>query len=218
MTRTERLLAAQLRELADERENVLRQLAEREATLRTDLREATSAADHYERALLTTQSAELVRAVHRTLEELGFGVIDADTTAEPDDHLEDLRITDPDAPGWVALAEVKGYTKGAKTEALTQFLRFNARYVEQNGTLPSASWYIVNQFLARDPSTRQPALHGKDGDVAAFAAASGLVIDTVALFKLLWQVQNHSITAERARKHLRTSTGRLALSALIDHG
>jgi hypothetical protein len=34
-----------------------------------------------------------------TLTELGFNAVDADAKADADDHLEDLRVTDPDAPG-----------------------------------------------------------------------------------------------------------------------
>lgn len=207
----EQSLKKSLEDLDRKREVVLSRLADRERKLRQLLRQAKEAADAYERALLTTQSDELKAAVIKALTEIGFKVADADAEAKPDDHLEDLHIEDPDAPGWIALGEVKGYTKGAKTEALTQFIRFQGRYVQRTGKLPNALWYIVNQFLARDPSTRQPVLNGKDEDVAAFAEAGGLVIDTVILFKLLAQVRKGVITDREARHHLRSSTGRLTL-------
>ena len=190
--------------------------AKSEQALRDRLKSAVEAADEYERALLTTQSDELKDAVLRALIEIGFIVVDADLDAKKDDHLEDLRISDPNESGWIALGEVKGYTKGAKTEALTQFLRFNARFVQENGRLPDACWYIVNQFLGRDPSSRQLALNGKDDDVKAFAAANGLVLDTRELFKLLSFVRKGSISPSDARANS-PRVSRKVLGARIVH-
>lgn len=210
-TSTERSLHAELAELGAERTAALAQFTDREKALREKLRSAKDAADLYERALLTTQSNELAVAVAAALRELGFTVVNADNEAAPDDHLEDLRVHDPDVPGWTALVEVKGYTKGAKTEALTQFIRFNVRYMQREGRAPDACWYIVNQFLARDPATRQRVLHGKDEDVSAFASSHGLVIDTVTLFGLLARVRDGHATAEDMRARLRDMTGRFTL-------
>jgi hypothetical protein len=70
---------------------------------------------------------------------LGFNIVDADAKAAADDHLEDLRGTDPDAPGWVTLVEVKRYAKGAKTEALSQFLRFQKHHQQRSGLLLTLS-------------------------------------------------------------------------------
>lgn len=211
LTSSERSLRERLREVNQRREDILRELTAVEADIRQKLRKASEEADNYERALLTTQSDKLVGSVIKALRELGFSVIDADQQAQSGDHLEDIRIEDSSTPGWIALGEIKGYTKGAKTEALTQFLRFNMRYVQRTGNSPNASWYIVNQFLSRDPGTRQPPLHGKDEDVAAFAAAGGLVIDTVSLFKLLSCVRDGRFTTGEARDMLRSSTGHFNL-------
>ncbi len=145
---------------------------------------------------------------------MGFEVTDADKDAASDDHLEDLHIKDPDRPGWIALGEVKGYSRGAKTEGITQFLRFNMRYTARTKQNPDANWYIVNQFLNRDPSTRQMALHGKEEDVAAFGEANGLVVDTVALFHLFARVQDGAVPPQEARKLLVQSTGRFTLPDL----
>jgi hypothetical protein len=207
-TPTERALRARLRDIADERDARMQELNEREASTRRLLDEARSAADQDERALLTETGRPLVLAVLNALSTLGFDVIDADDDAPEDDHLEDLRITDSEAPGWIALVEVKGYTKGAKTEALTQFIRFEKRYQTQNGRTADAEWYIVNQFRSRDPSTRQAALHGKDDDIAAFASSGGLVIDTVELFRVLDEVRTGSRQAGDVRRAMREATGR----------
>ncbi|MCP2247702.1 hypothetical protein LX86_006467 [Lentzea aerocolonigenes] len=207
-TTTEVSIRQEIAELDRKRTDYLAEIAAAEQSLRSRLRDAKACADEYERALLTSQSDELKFAVIRSLRELEFVVVDADQTAKDGDHLEDLHISVPDTPGWIALGEVKGYTKGAKTEALTQFLRFNARYMQENGRLPDSCWYIVNQFLGRDPSSRPLTLNGKDEDVNAFAGAGGLVLDTKELFTLLMQARDGSISLSKAREILRTTTGR----------
>src|SRR5664279_6052668 len=75
----------------------------------------SSAADRYERALLTEQSESLVGAVLRALREIGFVVTDSDLALAPGQRrLQDLIIEDPAHPHWTVLAEVKGFMKGAK--------------------------------------------------------------------------------------------------------
>ncbi|MFH9435681.1 hypothetical protein [Streptomyces rochei] len=211
MTAEEKRISAEIAEVEERRRKVLAELADRESELKQQLAAAVEVADGLERALLTTQSDALKEAVMTTLGALGFTVTDADQTAASDDHLEDLHIRDAGRPDWIALGEVKGYTRGAKTEGITQFLRFNMRYMAREKRSPDANWYIVNQFLNRDPSIRQKALHGKDEDVAAFGEANGLVIDTVELFKLFIRVQEGIIAKEEARRLLVESTGRFAL-------
>ncbi|MFJ6373234.1 hypothetical protein ACIQK5_34265 [Streptomyces virginiae] len=208
MTQQELAISEDLDTLRRHRAEILRELEGKEEALRTRLSTARSEGDSYERALLTSQSEELKSAVQRALLELGFRVIDSDASAASDDHLEDLQIGDPDSPGWVCLGEVKGYSKGAKTEALTQFIRFNSRYMARHGESPDACWYIVNQFMNRDPSRRQIVLNGKDDDVEAFGSGGGLVLDTIELFKLLKAVREGGLKAGQAREALRTGTGR----------
>ncbi|GEC10757.1 hypothetical protein SSP24_84120 [Streptomyces spinoverrucosus] len=211
LTNEELALAAEIAGVKKERAEQLDRLEKLEAALRIRMEVARDSANRYERALLTAQSDELKHVVIQALREIGFTVVDADGDAAPDDHLEDLHITDSDAPGWIALGEVKGYSRGAKTEGLTQFLRFNMRYTARSGRNPDACWYIVNQFIKRDPSTRQRVLHGKDEDLKAFGSANGLVIDTVQLFQMLRRVRDGALTAKAARELLRNASGRFAL-------
>ncbi|MFG1999735.1 hypothetical protein ACGFNU_11370 [Spirillospora sp. NPDC048911] len=212
MTPEEQSIQQDLDRLTREREVALLRFATTEDRLRQQLQEKREQVDSYERALLTTQSNNLEEAVGKVLRELGFDVENADESASPGDNLEDLHIRDTDHPDWIAIAEVKGYSKGAKTEAITQFIRFGMRYQERTKRTPNAFWYIVNQFMARDPSTRPLALNGKDEDVAAFASAGGLVIDTITLFDLVIRVREDRITAAGARDPLRNATGRFTLS------
>ena len=195
-------------EVERERVAILSDLAKREAEIAAELEVVSAAADQYERGLLTLQNDELVAAVRWALTEIGFDVEDSDTLARPGDYLQDMVVRDSELPEWVVLGEVKGYTKGAKTEVVAQFTRFAMRYVSEHGREPNALWYLVNQFLGRDPNERQPALHGKDDDVKAFAELGGLVIDTVQLFRLLMAVRRRTITSWAARSGLRDQTGR----------
>ena len=133
LTTEELAITSEIAKVEQERAEQLDRLQKIENELRARLSLTRESADKYERALLTTQSDELKNATIRALEEIGFTVVDADENADPDDHLEDLRITDPDVPNWIALGEVKGYARGAKTEGLTQFLLFNIRYTAKTG-------------------------------------------------------------------------------------
>ncbi len=206
-TQAERQLVAGLSLLDAERRQIEAHLQRRRQSLQRQLEAATASADSYERALLTEDSDQLVEAVIRALRELGFGVVDADVDASPGDNLEDLQITDADEPGWLVLAEVKGYTKGASTTAIQQLARFTTRYVLRTGQAPSGEWYIANQFRNHEPPTRQRILNGKDEDVRAFGENGGLVLDTQVLFQTLDLVRAGAVTADEARSHLRSSLG-----------
>lgn len=129
---------------------------ERAAELARALAEARTEADDYERKLLTGTGDELKLAVIRALRELGFDVADADLTAPGREHREDLRLTDPGEPDWVALGEVKGVIRGAETGALLKLTGYSAQFALTNGALPSALWFVVNQFRQQDPDTRMP--------------------------------------------------------------
>lgn len=61
---------------------------------------------------------ELVAAVADILSSLWSGVRDMDAERAPGTaKREDLRLTLGGRPGWEAIVEVKGYTKGTKTTA-----------------------------------------------------------------------------------------------------
>jgi hypothetical protein len=210
-TAEERRLRGEMVAVREAATAALQKLEQRQGDIKRQLDETRDAADAYERRLLTAQGDELRVAVMQALRELGLTVTDADADADPGDDLEDMRAQDPDEPTWEALVEVKGYSKGAKTEAIGQFMRFQKRYMARTGRLADAEWYVVNQFFGRDPSSRQKVLQGNQGDVDAFAGGGGLVIDTVVLFQVLMDVRAGSRTPQEVRTLLRTSTGRLEL-------
>lgn len=209
-TRLEVEIRDELSTLRDEREQLMLALDEREGDLLAREAVAVAAAEDGLRRLLTSQGDGLVSAVSEALEVLGFTVINVDesrdaTSGQP--KVEDLRVSDGTSPEWTNVTEVRGYSGGAKLSDLQRLGRFASLYQQSQGRLPSSRWYIVNQFISRDPSTRQPPLQGADDDVAVFAEDGGLVFDTRVLFRLVKEVQGGVRTATATRDLLKGSAG-----------
>jgi hypothetical protein len=113
-THRERRHSSNLKMLAAERHHINSYLDLRAAGLRSDLDNARAAADLYERTLLTADSDELVEAVIRALSEFGFIVVWSTQMTTPRVTIWKIS-TSPirTSPGWLVIAEVKGYAKGA---------------------------------------------------------------------------------------------------------
>ena len=210
-TRRAEWMTADEREAAGAVETAEQQLAESTAKLERDLSDARQVLDERhvransnERLLLMASGDKLVDAVAATLRPLGFDVEDRDATGGRH-KLEDLRVKDGE---WVAIAEVKGYTKGGTTRDLLSLGRFSKTYQKETGRFPDAQWYVVNQFRERDPSSRPQLLRGQDDDLDAFAEDDGVVIDTRALFRLRKAHAEAVIDAIAARKALMNARGR----------
>ena len=160
--------------------------------------------------LLTGNGNELVAAAGDALRALGFEITEPDESPARDgDKLEDLQLRDPAAPAWVCLIEVRGYGGGAKVTDLLRIGRFCERYAAATGAEPTSRWYIANHFRNDPPEHRAPPLAPNPSEVAVFAGAGGLVIDSRALFQLL---QRHAtddpadLAALRAALRDRTGT------------
>jgi hypothetical protein len=173
--------------------------------------EATAAADRGSRRLLTDQGEGLVDAVASALNEIGFDVDLMDERRKKGDLLEDLQIRDTDAPDWVALGEVKGHKKGAQLQDLLRMSRCVVRFLKDTGHEPDRQWYIVNGFLNDDPSTRPDPLKSNADEVASFAQAGGLIIDTRALFLLRQHIVRSTAEPRILRQRLREATGTLTV-------
>lgn len=209
-TRQEVDIRDQLSALRNEHEQLIRVFDEREEDLLAREASAVAAAENGQRRLLTSQGDGLVSAVSEALEALGFTAINVDeargaTPGQP--KVEDLRVRDGANPEWTNITEVRGYSAGAKLSDLQRLGRFASLYQQSQGRLPSSRWYIVNQFIARDPSTRQPPLEGANDDIAVFAGDGGLVLDTRVLFGLVREVQEGVRTALEIRDLLRRTAG-----------
>jgi hypothetical protein len=210
-TYEENRLAGELDAIRAERAAFLAATEEKEEALLTDLVKAKQAAETRERVLLTGTGDVLVETVAACLTELGFDVRNMDAVYPAKDRREDLQVTDPDTPGWVALAEVKGYTTGAKGNDLLKFGRYRLRYFQDNKEEADAAWYVVNQFSGDDPGTRESVLAASEPELATFAEDGGLAIDTADLFQLWMAVRENRLSAEQARASLTSMTGRFML-------
>ena len=155
------------------------------------------------RRLITADGKDLVMAVSAALETLGFTVTDADHLPEHKSaKQEDLRVQLGD---WIALAEVKGYTKGAKSNDLNQISKAAATFA-LGGKAVDALWYVVNANRTIDPAVRDVPLQSDPDTVNSFSSIWNLrVIDTRELFRLRRAVQDGTITKMGAQEQLRSS-------------
>lgn len=203
-------LVKDLRTLRHEHEQAMHEFQAREQALKDQLEDAAERADAGPGRLLTADGDELNMAVLKVLRDLGFGVRDMD-----DHHdqrtgakLEDLRVDDPVDPDWHCLAEVKGYTKGAKVNDVSQITgRPVAAYTKETGDFPSAVWHIVNAWRGTPPSTRPVAIP-RDDDLKPLTDSDGALIDTRDLFEAWRDVQAGQTEAEAVRGSLRSATTR----------
>lgn len=154
--------------------------------------------------LLTEDGNSLVAAVAEALTRCGFDVQDMDEehTANHGSKLEDLRATTPARPGWTALVEVKGYTRGAKVNDLPQLMGRPTRvFVDQKSKNPDALWQVVNPERGEDPGIRHRAIDN-DNDLDQFADADGVLIDTRDLFRAIRDIDSEPVTVDEVRNSL----------------
>lgn len=209
-TQTEIALHAELDGKYAEIDRLVNEYLAEKAAVGERLKQAAAAAAIFERALLTEQGEPLATAVGQALAALGFNVRDMDAEREGQAKKEDFRVTDPDAPGWEAIAEAKGFGKGVKETGLLSLGRWATAYVLETRQEPSARWYIANQFMREDPNTRPAPFETRPDIVATLVEADTLLIDTYALFRLVRAVQDAPALAGPVRTRLRDRVGRLA--------
>lgn len=210
-TPTMRASLRELDELSTKRAAVLERLAAEEASTRAALDRGAASATAGAQRVLTSDGDGLVAGVFGLLKDLGF------TVENRDDHhdqksgakLEDLLVTDD---GWACLAEVKGYTKGAKVNEVPKIAgRPSVAFAAERGNPPDAVWHIVNTWRDTDPTTR-PAAIPSDLDLAPLAEADGCLIDTRDLFCAWRDVQEGRAAAEEVRSSLRNAVTRWSWS------
>ena len=191
-----------------EEEEHQRVAEERRGTLAAEASAAIVLGDEA-RTLLTADGDRLVAKVAEVLEGFGFAVTNADDLPEHQAaKKEDLRIQEGE---WVAVIEVKGYSRGAKAEGIAQVERAARSYLRNNGHDPDALWYVVNAHRSDNPGTRPLPLQSDPGAVEGFATESnGLVIDTRDLFRLWRRVADGQMDKDEARALLRGAHGRFS--------
>ncbi|WP_147447099.1 hypothetical protein [Corallococcus sp. CA054B] len=216
MNSQEKLLHEQIETISREREVALRNFATEEQILRTQLNEERQKADAGERRLLTAQDEELVAAVKDAFAEFGFDTQNMDEVFPSNDRREDLRISLPGTPKWIAICEVKGYFKGAKISDLLKISRFQKRFIMETGAPPNQSLYIVNHYLQDPPSTRGAPLSNNAEEIKAFAEDDGVVISTADIYQLLTEFRSNQITKEQIRSMIQQARGVFSLKSSIN--
>ena len=200
-------------EAARKRAEADRMIAEAEAAVdaaEAELSKVRERVDASERVLLTGTDTPLVDVVHETLELFGFAVTDVDAGLEDGQHKkEDLRAAQGDE--WIALCEVKGYTKGGKLADLRKLDDYATLYAVEAGKPPNGKWYVVNQFRETDPNSRPQLLAGADEYLESFGSEGGLAIDTRDLFRMRKTVESGAVSKEAVRELLTTAKGRFEL-------
>jgi len=200
-------------DLAAERVRLLAELDAKEVQVDARVNAETRSAQESVWRLVETQGPVLEQAVTAALEALGF-IVDVrdDQVAPGQPKLEDLRLTDPDAPGWVVLAEVKGFEKGASPKGVVQLMtRARTAYVKEASQEPGAVYYVVNHELATPPDERNEALRG-DSAIDMLAESDGALIDTRDLLRAHVAVLQNPESAGEIRASIRASRGRWTYS------
>jgi hypothetical protein len=210
-----------IREIADaktERIRLAAQLGQRIATLESELTTSRDESDLYEKVLLTGQGDDLQRSATRALSEMGFTVKDMDEKWPDGMRREDLHIADDDVPGWLALGEVTGTRRGLGQDKVTRALNHLTAYIiRERPSVAPPMWLIANQFIEKDPNARHELLNADAID--GIREGGNLLLDSVALYRLLMFVRRDTRVAVQIRKALRDATGRFAVpeaEALIE--
>lgn len=192
------------------RTDMLAKIDEYEAAnkvLEGELQTARGRAEMYERALLTADGEDLVDAVACALTDIGLHVTDMDQHWPDNDRREDLRVFIDGDPDWVAIVEVKGFTKGVKETELQAFGRWAERFILEHQRLPDRRWFVANHDRRHDPADRPVPFTHKPAIVDVFKSQDGLIIDTVALFDVVREVRVDPSRAEDLRTWLVDALG-----------
>ena len=208
-TPQERSLAKRIVEIADEIEHLE---VERER-IENDLDAASKEADAGIRRCIWADGDDLVASVGDILEKLGFVVCHMDAEQEQGKpKREDLSLTLADRPGWEAIAEIKGYTKGTRTNDARQIREHRDRYIGKRKSPPDLTLWIANTHRDIDPSSR-PVPDSNVGEAAENIGAVHVL--TTDLYRLWALVATGSIEkAQAVQLLIGADPGRWSLPAL----
>ena len=161
-TPEERVLAERIVEIADK----VDQLKAEQKSIQVKLASVSEEANAGIRRCVWADGDDLVASIGDVLEKLGFIVRHMDTEQKQGEpKREDLRLTLANRPGWEAIAEVKGYTKGTRTNDARQIREHRDHYTIEKRSPPNLTLWIANTHRAMDPSSR-PAPDSNVGDTA----------------------------------------------------
>lgn len=208
-TPEERALAKRIKEVADEVE----QLKAEQELIQAELDTASEEAEVGIRRCIWDDGDNLIAAVGDILEELGFVVRHMDEeTEQGDPKREDLRLTLVNRPEWEAIAEVKGYIRGTRTNDARQIREHRDHYIREEIRHPDLTLWIANTHRVMDPSSR-PAPDSNVGDTAENIGAVHVL--TTDLYRLWALVATGSIEkAQAVQLLIGADPGRRSLPAL----
>lgn len=207
MTAAERQIIVQIENAKKQKQAALEEFDSRIADLEASLSKSNREANENERHLITSQGQDLVDEVACCFRKMGFGVVDVDATLDPNaPKREDLRLSDPDDANWVALVEVRGYSRSAgKTNDLIRMSRFADLYNQENGRYPDMRIYVVNGETELSPDQRTIPLLSALEDAEIFAESNGLVIWSLDLFRVIHSDEQED--AARLKESVKASNG-----------
>jgi len=154
--------------------------------LEEELAREGSRADATVRRTIRENGDELVDAVGKMLEEMGFRVEKMDEAKQPHEAKhEDLRLTLATQPKWEAIIEVKGYTKGTRAKDAQQVRMHRERYNRETGREPNLTIWLVNPWREMEPSDRPSPDKQIDENAKIVGAVCMLTTDLYLLWKSL---------------------------------
>ena len=185
MTPSQRQIIGRIEATNQQKQAAVDEFNSRLDDLEVSLAEANRKANENERRLITAQGQDLVDEVALSFEKMGFGVDDVDAGLDPNaPKREDLRLTDPADIDWVALVEVRGYSRSSgRTRDLIRIARFVELYNQETGRFPDKRIYVVNGETELPPDQRSYPLMSALEDVEIFADSGGLIIWSLDLFR-----------------------------------
>ena len=197
-TPKEKKLARQIAEVTNNIERFKTRREDLRAELDSELERASSTGI---RRVLWADGDDLVAAVKEILSSLGLAVRDMDNERQPGEpKREDLRLTLDDRPEWEAIVEVKGYTRGTRTNDARQIREHRDHYTIEKGRAPDLTLWIVNPYRTEDDPSLRPPLAGNVINTAEIIEA--VVVLASDLYRQWVLVEEGSVEASDVVRQL----------------
>ena len=169
-------------------EREIERLEDQRQGVEQELARASQTADATIRRAIWQAGDDLVDAVSEILEDIGFTVERMDEAKQPHEaKYEDLRLTLAALPDWAAIVEVKGYTKGIRTNDAKQVRMHKERYIAETRREPDLTLWLANPFRELDPSDRPQPDSNVDSTSEVIGAVCLLTTDLYQLWRIVRQ-------------------------------
>ena len=188
MTSEESVIQSKINEVEEIKKNQIIEYDNKIAGLQESLVVKSNEVNKSERRLITSQSDELVEEVIKAFRKIGFSVKNIDESLKKGKQKrEDLQLIIKKDNEWIAIVEVRGYSRSSgKTSDLQRLRRFATLYKKEIDEYPQKMIYVVNGQIDVPPTYREKPLKSAAEDVKVFAEDLGLVIWTLDLYKAIY--------------------------------